>query len=526
MPHIIKNLTNNFLLNTGRLYVLFLLLIIALKWPFFAISPVWDEAFSIFPAADFLVNHGFNYSLLLTQPGYHDGGPTASGLSLLTLVTAIVLKATGGGTWAWVILHFIQFLMAAAIGTMLTRIYSNLFDAIPAFLLAVATLVYPLMLVQFGGMYHEVPLLFFSLLAFYHFRRDRIWVTMLFLTAACLIKPSGVIAAGTLALLALYGRKPLGKRFMDALILAIPGFVVVMLRMVLVDHNLSLETSNAFGDIVKILIYRNLSVYHNYMTNVPDLTVIFGGSLLISMLFLFRGIYQRIKKGQNESDIITYNFLFIIIFSVFHFIVYAYIQTSDSHFLTRYFFYAIPSMFFVIYYTIDMILKKTKIKVTALLFIIVICLINRSGMLYAPLPYSSIAMAERSEEYINGYLVQKDYIRLIENEVAENIPIYVSLPDYYFMHYSVSRYVKKTLPNVFYIRDVIKSSGNKFIYPDHFVLVYNYPGLGGGYIKQIIRNTINRNNEFSVKILGHFEKEYFEADVFEIKRKVGRQAKP
>ena len=66
---------------------------------------------------------------------------------------------------AWVILHISQWLMAAAIGTMLTRIYSNLFDEIPAFLLAIATLIYPLMLAQLGGMYLEVPLLFFSLFA-------------------------------------------------------------------------------------------------------------------------------------------------------------------------------------------------------------------------------------------------------------------------------------------------------------------------------------------------------------------------
>ena len=61
-----------------------LILIVALKFRFFLMLPVWDEAFSIFPAADFLVKHDFDYSLLLTQPNYHDGGPTAHALSLLT----------------------------------------------------------------------------------------------------------------------------------------------------------------------------------------------------------------------------------------------------------------------------------------------------------------------------------------------------------------------------------------------------------------------------------------------------------
>ena len=96
--------------------------------------------------------------------------------------------------------------MAAAIGTMLTRIYSNLFDEIPAFLLAIATLIYPLMLAQLGGMYLEVPLLFFSLLAFYHCRNDRIWLASLFLVVACMTKESGVIAVGALAMSALCGQ--------------------------------------------------------------------------------------------------------------------------------------------------------------------------------------------------------------------------------------------------------------------------------------------------------------------------------
>src|SRR5208337_5232782 len=100
----------------------------------------------------------------------------------------------------------------------------------------------------------------------------------------------------------------------------------------------------------------------------------------------------------------------------------------------------------------------------------------------------------------------------------ENVPIYVSLPDYFLTHYSVSQYVKKPLTNVYYIGDVIKSSGNKLKYPDHFVLVYHYPWLGGSFIKQIIQD-IFRNKEFSCEILGYFKKEYFEAYVVEIRRK-------
>ncbi|MCX6225989.1 MAG: hypothetical protein NTV01_14755, partial [Bacteroidia bacterium] len=425
MPNILQNLSDTLFRRTGRLFALFFLLIIALKWPFFSIPPVWDDAFSVFPAAGFLVNHGFDYSLLLTQPLYLDGGPTAHALSLLTLVTALVLKVTGGGTWAWVILHLTQWLMAAAIGTMLTRIYNKLFDEIPAFLLAFVTLAYPLMMAQLGCMYLEVPLLFFSLLAYYHYHNDRIWFASLCLVAACITKESGVVAVGTLAMTALCTqRAPVRKRFIDALILVLPAFVGVMALLRIVDNYISFSISYDFRNVLNILFYRNLSVYQSYIVHIPELIVIVTISVLIAISLLSLHFYQYKKTGQGQSSIVIFNSFFIIIFLLFHFVLYSYMQTAAPYFLSRYFFYAIPAMFFVIYYMIDKMIEKSKTKGILLLIIIGVCLINRSGMLYPPIPYSSIAMAERSEEYIDGYKVQKEYIGMIEKQISKDVPIY------------------------------------------------------------------------------------------------------
>ncbi|OGP64154.1 MAG: hypothetical protein A2169_04225 [Deltaproteobacteria bacterium RBG_13_47_9] len=519
MSNIIINFTNNLFRSSGRLFAIFFLLILALKWPFFSIPPVWDEAFSIFPAADFLVNHGFDYSLLLTQPHYHDGGPTAHALSLLTLVAALVLKITGGGTWAWVILHISQWLMTAAIGTMLTRIYSKLFDELQAFLLAIATLIYPLMLAQLGGMYIEVPLLFFSLLAFQQYRSDRIWLASLFLVAASMTKESGVIAVGALSMSALCGQsKTTRKRFEEAFILALPAITFVLIKMSHFDFALLSSTSHKLGDILQILIYRNLSVYQDYISHIPELIVIVAASVVTAISLLSSRTHQYNKNRQEQALIVIYNSLFIIMFLLFHFVVFAYMQSSDRHFLTRYFFYVIPSMFFVIYYAVDKMIEKTGAKEILLLIIIGVCLINRSGILYPPIPYSSIAMAERSEEYIDGYKVQKEYTRMIEKQVSKDVPVYVSLPDYFLTHYSVSQYVSKPLPNVYYIGHVLKVTGNKFKYPDHFVLVYNYPWMGGAYIKGMLQD-ISGNKEFSFEVLGQFQKGYFSASVLEIKKR-------
>ncbi len=517
----VEDITDALFRKPGHLYAVFLLFVVALKWSFFYLPPVWDEAFSIFPAADFLAAHSFDYQLLLAQSSYHEGGPTAHALSLLTLVTALVLKVTGGGKTAWCILHTLQWLMAAAIGTMLARSYSTLLNKIPALLLSVATLSYPLMLGQMGSMYIEVPLLFFTLSAFYYYRSDQVWISSLFLVAACMVKESGVIAVAAMVLLILLeGNGLIRKRMKKACILAGPSIVMVMSMLIIRGYANELSAAvshpNNFGNIFNTIIYSNFSIYRGYISHIPELIILFAESILISVFLLSRHFY----RGKKESGLIIFNCLLVIIFSAFHFVAYPLVQKSDTHFLSRYFFYVIPSMFLLIYYSIDKVLNGYKTKVVLLLAITGICLINRNGILYPSIPYSSIAIAERSEEYVNGYRVQKDYISMIENKISKDIPIYVSLPDYFLTRYPVSQYVTKPLLNVNHVEDVLKSAGKPFPYPDHFVLVYSYPWLGGELIRTIMED-LSGSNDYSFKVLGYFKRKNFSAYVVEIRKRRG-----
>lgn len=521
MSGILSRIINKLFQAPWILYAFFLLLVILLKWSFMAMPPVWDEAFSIFPAADFLVRHGFNYSLLLTQSGYHEGGPTAHALSLLTLVTAFILKITGGGKPAWVLLHLLQFLMVAGIGALLARIYATLFDRIPALLLSVATLCYPLMMVQAGYMYIEVPLLFFTLLAFYHYRKDRIWICSLFLLCACLTKASGVIGVGAMVLLMfLENTRPLRETARKAVILATPSALGVLAQMSITGYSKSLSqtisSSADFQSIIDTILRDNLLIYQGYISHMPEMIIILAESILLSIFFLAQYFSRNKKAGSEKSGIIIFNSLLILSFCVFHFIIFALIQKSDTHFLSRYLFYIIPSMFLMIYYPIDQAIKKTGVKALLLAAVTMVCVINRQGMLYPSIPYSSIAMAERSEEYINGYQVQRDYINLIEHTIQPNVPVYVNLPDYFLTQYAVSGYVSRPLPNVYFIGDVLQNKGRRFRYPDHFVLVYSYPWLGGETI-QMMANHFAGNKYFSVQITGYFNKGDFTAYVATIR---------
>ncbi len=525
MSAIMRKLTASVFQKPWLLYAAFVLLIIALKWPFIALPPVWDEAFSIFPSADFLVQNNFDYLLLLAQPGYSEGGPTAHALSLLTLLTAFILKITGGGKPAWVILHLLQWLMMAGIGCMLTRIYSTLFEKIPALLLSVATLCYPLMLAQAGYMYIEVPLLFFTVLAFYSYLHNRIWICSLFLIAACAVKESGVIAVGVMFLLVmLESSGAWGRKIKKACIIAIPAITAVLALLVFRDYKSDLsivqDQPNACRHVILTIIVSNLFIYKSYISQIPEMMIIVVGSILLSIFFLSAHVYQKVKKRSEQFNIIIFNSLFILMFFIFHFILLPVVQQSDSHFLSRYFFYVIPSMFLMLYYPIDRALKKPVIKECILFMLIIVFLINRGGMLYPSIPFSSIAMAERSEEYVNGYQVQEDYIALIEKKIPKNVPVYLSLPDYFLTRYAVSGYVTRPLPNANFIGDVLKNEGNRFRYPDHFVLVYSYPWLGGVIIQRMIEDLSRKKNTFLSKSWS-FKKGDFNAYVIEIKMRKG-----
>lgn len=514
------NLFESLFHSFWRLYALFFLLIVALKWSFFTNPPVWDEAFSIFPAADFLVNNGFDYSLLLEQPRYHEGGPTAHGLSLLTIVTALVLKVTGGGTPAWAILHVLQWLMAAAIGTMLTHIYNTVFERIPAFLLAVASLVYPVMLAQLGFMYLEVPVLFFTILAFSFFLNSWIWLASLFLVAACMTKGSALIGVGALTLTALICQdKRFTRRFADASILAIPALVSVKILMSVAESKPSITVSHEIVDIITLIIIKNINAYQRYVTIIPEMILVFSASIIFSIFYIVK--YCK-KDKKKEQSVMLFNSLFIIVFFIFYFFIFNYYTKIDSpNFLTRYIAYAIPSMFFVIYYIHDQILQNQRVKIVILLLLIMVFLVNRNGILYPPLPHITCnAMAERSEEYINGHLVQKEYIAMIEKKVPKDISIFVSLPDYFLTRYTVNQYVKEPLTNAQFIWHVVKELGPHFPYPNHFVLVYSYPWLGGTYIQRMHRKA-SMSEEYSVEVMGRFNKGAFSAHVYEIRRNSG-----
>ena len=139
-------------------FSLVFLLILVLKWDTLLQPPVWDTAMGLFPPALTLADNGFDLLELLAMPGYEDGGPNVASTSLVTLATAVVLWATGGGTRAFLILHLLHFAIAALALLTLFRLARPLFGNAGTALLCVSALLHPTFSAQVGYLYMEVPL--------------------------------------------------------------------------------------------------------------------------------------------------------------------------------------------------------------------------------------------------------------------------------------------------------------------------------------------------------------------------------
>ena len=121
-----------------------LVLILGVKWYTLLQPPVWDTAMGLFPAALTLSANGFDLLELLAMPGYLEGGPNTHSASLVTLITALVLRVTGGGgPTSFEVLHLLHFSAAAYALVVLFRFSKPVFGRVSTPLFCLAVLLFP-----------------------------------------------------------------------------------------------------------------------------------------------------------------------------------------------------------------------------------------------------------------------------------------------------------------------------------------------------------------------------------------------
>ena len=125
-------------------------IIFILKWQVLKQPPVWDTAFSVFPAAITLSENGYDLLNLLKMPAYYDGGPNVHAHSIITIITAVMISLFGKTKVLFPVLHIIHFIIAAIGLTYFYRFCIPIFEKKLSFLLTLTILVYPPFLTQAG----------------------------------------------------------------------------------------------------------------------------------------------------------------------------------------------------------------------------------------------------------------------------------------------------------------------------------------------------------------------------------------
>lgn len=450
------------------IFVFIFLLIAVLKSSQWFEPPFWDAAFSVFPAAITLVESDFDFPALFSSPEFVEGGPNVYGASLVTLVTALVLKVMPTPEGSFLILHFINYLLAALTISCLYRWSVPLLGGSLAILTAIATLMFPLFVTQAGQMYLDMPLACTAILALTRFHSRKYLQATIWAAVSVWIKESGIIVAGSLALASLLLPNLLTRRILLASGMAAPAILVAT------GHFLTYTDTgiDPDGSVLKLL---NTAWY--YFIHVPDLLVLVALSTIISCAMAIP-IARQLHGEESDKKITEKATIRILLYSnIFIFLAF-FLSISKLgwiHILPRYFIFILPTMMTAL---ADASLRLFGPRLVAggmILSILVSC-VNYHGRLYSRI-VSSGAIAERSNEYVDLLASHIDVARATE-KVAGKIPVLYGRYHHYFVSYPSMGYVRNSIPNGHFV----ELPGSKYHsasldqLPNHFYLVLGYYG--------------------------------------------------
>ena len=467
-----------------RMFLLFFLLIAAVKWPANAQLPVWDESVSIFPAGEYLANHQFNVAGMLRDPecGAH-------WVSLMSFVTAAAMAVWGGGSPAWLVLHLLQWCLGAAACTVLMWMLVPWLGRWTAFLAALLFLAAPVTLGQLGCMYVEIPLALCSVAAVAAYLRGWKGVALLFCVLACCTKESGIVAAFALAGIAFLEAETRRAGLVRAFFYLVPGVTVVLVSAIGVGKIGVLPANGmalaARSDQAQDTLAGTWAVVRPC---IPDHFILLALCLLLAILFLSACLWRpRAKRaGAEMRDRLAWvSSLFLLGFIGLFFVLIP-LAWDNPNYIPRYLVQALPFAIILIIAGATAVCTQ-RIVCGAVLILILLSFANRDGLFYPVIPFNDMALAERSEEYVQGYAATRDSLAAVEHKVPPKIPVVMCPVTYLLTQHPAFGYVSKALPNVVnIIRAPAYARMDTAAMPDHFYLLYDYHKQGGALIQRLI----------------------------------------
>jgi hypothetical protein len=470
--------------------------------------PVWDSAASIFPAAIYLSNNHFNFHQLFQEPGYADGGPNVHGLNVVTFVTAIIFKITGGGTAALVSLHLIHFLMASLALVSFFNLTSTALGRMNSFLLCLAILIHPVVLTQTRYIYLEIPLLLFTVNAIGYWVRQEFGKALVFVLLASITKETGFIVGGCIAFYTLFEPGTLWRRAIRSVSIIFPVLLLVATYFLYITprampeflEGTSPNAANSFIDIPGTISRCVVSASNRFLIMVPDILVAALSVFLIGVVrltaVLWRSLVpkednsERMKSSPIENRLLGLSILLVVFFHFLHYVILpVFIDFCCP--MIRYHVQIIPFLGFVLsYFVIEKFGRRVFHFLIALALIAFV--INQDGALYPNEVNreglgSNFGVTERSGAYRKLLSVQETGIELL-TKIPSEIPVFYEHHNHYLFQYPEMGYTSEPLKNGhnIFVEEPYRSGPLKD-YPTCFVMFYFSPFLGGKNMLRVVK---------------------------------------
>jgi hypothetical protein len=448
--------------------------------------PVWDAAASIFPAALYLYQNGFDLLGLIAQPGYLQAGPNVHSYSIVTHGTALVYLLTGGGPLTFPLLHGIHFLLAAYGLTGFHGLARRLLDQPSALLLLLLVLLFPLFLTQTRYMYLEIPLFVCTVGALRGWIEERLLASVVWSALATVVKEAGCVVGIAVGLLWLLDRgAPKTRLARLALVIApVAAFVWVHWTFILERADIVMGESTFGPDFLhdaKVSVKRCLRAeYRIYLTQIPDTALLIFSSVAVGFASLRTVWRERVARAAA---------LLVLAFLGFHF---AALPSTGMHcsVLPRYYVQILPFSLLLLAWQLERHGGRALLVATLLLGT-AYSWINRNGVLYPSEidrhgPGVNFAETERSGAYRSLLAAERAGLKLLE-EIPPHVPIYNELHHQYVVERPLLGYVSRPLPNSSYvIPEFQKRRGDLRQFPPCFVIHYFSPKLGGTVMRKLL----------------------------------------
>jgi hypothetical protein len=512
-----------------------LLIILVMKWQVLNQPPVWDTAFSIFPAAVTLAETEFDLLNLLKMPGYFEGGPNVHADSIITVITAVVISLFGKSNILFPVLHIMHFIIAAIGLVYFYRFSIPIIERKVSFLITLTILVFPVFLTQTGYLYLEIPTFTFSILCLSACAKGNYGRTIIFATLATLSKGSGIIAAATVAMAAFLEPISIKQRLIRSLsIFTLPALLIATSSLTINPQMNTIEQDfeSLFDRIVYLTILFRAYDVKRYLFNTPDLLIIIF--LFIALIpFSFRTFWRGLtdanilyshKSTSIAQKHVSLSALFLVCFFGFYYIAYPLARTSTSAtpVLIRYYVPAIPFLFLTISWFWFEKLKLNKRVLSALLILssVFFCL-NKYGSFYpneVDKFGNDFSIAERSAAYTDLLSVQQESIRFI-GKIARTHPVFYGLPIHYLTKYPLMHYSSAPLTRgQCIILDDRYLNAKLENFPCCFYMLRISPWLGGRIMQDLFGKALLSPDYAAVHVKS-FSKGNYNSEILRINRR-------